>query len=327
MRMWRSRWRSPSVPRRSRRSRHRRRMRPGRRSSPGCCRATGPRGPAELSRWMAERADAHLVEIDASHAVTVSQPGRSPTSSSKPRRRPRLIRSRRPRRASPATGRRDSAQKRIRCLRSCRSGSRCGPSSPRWAWVRSRERSSPVRSPTAASTFSVSCSSASAWHSAAACCATSCSASRRWYPREWYVLVAVAAALVGMSLQPLFVRLGAVILALDAVTIGLFGAIGASKALSPGCPPSRDLRGRHRCGRRLRPSGRDARPAGHAAPRRVALRGRRRGALGCSSCWWRWAPPCHGGERRRGADHCGPAPRVALRWSFPAQQALALRRR
>lgn len=53
---------------------------------------------------------------------------------------------------------------------------------------------------------------------------------------EWYVLVAVAAALVGMSLQPLFVRLGAVILALDAVTIGLFGAIGASKALSLGVP-------------------------------------------------------------------------------------------
>ncbi|MDD9369677.1 MAG: DUF885 family protein, partial [Acidimicrobiales bacterium] len=53
---------------------------------------------------------------------------------------------------------------------------------------------------------------------------------------EWHVLVAVAAALVGMSLQPLFVRLGAVILALDAVTIGLFGAIGASKALSLGVP-------------------------------------------------------------------------------------------
>ena len=31
--------------------------------------------PAELSRWMAERANAHLVEVDASHAVTVSQPG------------------------------------------------------------------------------------------------------------------------------------------------------------------------------------------------------------------------------------------------------------
>lgn len=31
--------------------------------------------PAELTRFMAERANAHLVEVDASHAVTVSQPG------------------------------------------------------------------------------------------------------------------------------------------------------------------------------------------------------------------------------------------------------------
>ncbi|MBD7917178.1 alpha/beta hydrolase [Cellulomonas sp. Sa3CUA2] len=31
--------------------------------------------PAGLSRFMADRADAHLVEVDASHAVTVSQPG------------------------------------------------------------------------------------------------------------------------------------------------------------------------------------------------------------------------------------------------------------
>ena len=31
--------------------------------------------PAELPRWMAERANARPVEIDASHAVTVSQPG------------------------------------------------------------------------------------------------------------------------------------------------------------------------------------------------------------------------------------------------------------
>ncbi len=31
--------------------------------------------PAELTRFMSERANAHLVEIDASHAVTVSQPG------------------------------------------------------------------------------------------------------------------------------------------------------------------------------------------------------------------------------------------------------------
>ena len=31
--------------------------------------------PAQLSRFMSERANAHLVEVDASHAVTVSQPG------------------------------------------------------------------------------------------------------------------------------------------------------------------------------------------------------------------------------------------------------------
>ena len=53
---------------------------------------------------------------------------------------------------------------------------------------------------------------------------------------HWYVIVAVTFALVGMSLQPLFGRLSAVILVLDAVTIGLFGAIGTSKALSLGVP-------------------------------------------------------------------------------------------
>jgi len=31
--------------------------------------------PAALSRFMADRANAHLIEVDASHAVTVSQPG------------------------------------------------------------------------------------------------------------------------------------------------------------------------------------------------------------------------------------------------------------
>lgn len=31
--------------------------------------------PTELARWMTERSGGHLVEIDASHAVTVSQPG------------------------------------------------------------------------------------------------------------------------------------------------------------------------------------------------------------------------------------------------------------
>ena len=53
---------------------------------------------------------------------------------------------------------------------------------------------------------------------------------------EWYVLAAIGAALVGMSLRPLLERLGVVILVLDAVTIGLFGAIGTSKSLSLGLP-------------------------------------------------------------------------------------------
>ncbi|MBD5786007.1 TRIC cation channel family protein [Cellulosimicrobium terreum] len=54
---------------------------------------------------------------------------------------------------------------------------------------------------------------------------------------EWYVLTAAALALVGMLLPRLFARLDPVILVLDAVTIGLFGAIGASKALALGVPP------------------------------------------------------------------------------------------
>jgi uncharacterized membrane protein YeiH len=53
---------------------------------------------------------------------------------------------------------------------------------------------------------------------------------------EWYLLVAAAAALLGLSLQRLFARLDVLILALDAVTIGLFGAIGTSKALALGVP-------------------------------------------------------------------------------------------
>jgi Predicted membrane protein len=54
---------------------------------------------------------------------------------------------------------------------------------------------------------------------------------------EWYVLTAAVVALVGMLLPRLFTRLDPVILVLDAVTIGVFGAIGASKALSLGVPP------------------------------------------------------------------------------------------
>jgi uncharacterized membrane protein YeiH len=52
----------------------------------------------------------------------------------------------------------------------------------------------------------------------------------------WYVLVAAVAALAGLTLQRIFARLDPVILPLDAVVIGLFGAIGTSKALALGVP-------------------------------------------------------------------------------------------
>jgi len=51
---------------------------------------------------------------------------------------------------------------------------------------------------------------------------------------NWYLLVAGVSALAGMLLQPLFSRAVWVITVLDAVVMGLFGAIAASKALSLG---------------------------------------------------------------------------------------------
>jgi len=53
---------------------------------------------------------------------------------------------------------------------------------------------------------------------------------------NWYLPVAVLAAIIGMLLQQLFARVDWAITALDALTIGLFGAIGTSKALSLGVP-------------------------------------------------------------------------------------------
>ncbi|NRD25793.1 TRIC cation channel family protein [Frigoribacterium sp. VKM Ac-2836] len=53
---------------------------------------------------------------------------------------------------------------------------------------------------------------------------------------NWYLLVAVAAAIFGMALQRVFTRLAGVITVLDALTIGLLGAIGSTKALSLGLP-------------------------------------------------------------------------------------------
>jgi uncharacterized membrane protein YeiH len=53
---------------------------------------------------------------------------------------------------------------------------------------------------------------------------------------NWYLPVAVAAALLGMLLERVFSRLNSLITVLDALTIGLFGAIGTTKALSLGVP-------------------------------------------------------------------------------------------
>jgi len=53
---------------------------------------------------------------------------------------------------------------------------------------------------------------------------------------NWYVPVAIAAALLGMLLERVFSRLNGAITALDALTLGLFGAIGTTKALAIGLP-------------------------------------------------------------------------------------------
>jgi uncharacterized membrane protein YeiH len=52
--------------------------------------------------------------------------------------------------------------------------------------------------------------------------------------KNWYLLVAAAAAVLGLLLRAVLTRADSLILVLDAVVMGLFGAIGASKALSLG---------------------------------------------------------------------------------------------
>ncbi|MDQ1556113.1 MAG: hypothetical protein QOI02_1115 [Actinomycetota bacterium] len=54
---------------------------------------------------------------------------------------------------------------------------------------------------------------------------------------NWYLPVATVAALTGMLFERVFSRLSALITVFDALTIGLFGAIGTTKALSIGLPP------------------------------------------------------------------------------------------
>lgn len=54
---------------------------------------------------------------------------------------------------------------------------------------------------------------------------------------NWYLLTATGASLLGMLLAGLFNRLNRVIVVLDAVVIGMFGAFGTSKAIAFGIPP------------------------------------------------------------------------------------------
>ncbi|GLJ60170.1 MULTISPECIES: trimeric intracellular cation channel family protein [Microbacterium] len=53
---------------------------------------------------------------------------------------------------------------------------------------------------------------------------------------NWYLVTAVGASLVGMLLAGIFDRLNKVIVMLDAVVIGMFGAFGTAKAIANGIP-------------------------------------------------------------------------------------------
>jgi uncharacterized membrane protein YeiH len=53
---------------------------------------------------------------------------------------------------------------------------------------------------------------------------------------NWYLPVATGAALLGMLLERVFHRVRHILTGLDALTIGLFGAIGTTKALASGLP-------------------------------------------------------------------------------------------
>src|SRR5690606_16257140 len=56
------------------------------------------------------------------------------------------------------------------------------------------------------------------------------------FSNNYYLLVSIGAALIGMMLPRLFQRLDPLVNLLDAISIGMFGAIGTTKALSMGLP-------------------------------------------------------------------------------------------
>lgn len=53
---------------------------------------------------------------------------------------------------------------------------------------------------------------------------------------NWYLITATGAALFGMLLAGVFNRINLIIVGLDAVVIGMFGAFGVSKAIGVGTP-------------------------------------------------------------------------------------------
>ncbi|ANJ27217.1 trimeric intracellular cation channel family protein [Agromyces aureus] len=53
---------------------------------------------------------------------------------------------------------------------------------------------------------------------------------------NWYLIVAIAASLLGMLLAGPLTRVNGLIVGLDAIVIGMFGALGTSKALALGLP-------------------------------------------------------------------------------------------
>ncbi|WP_446428895.1 trimeric intracellular cation channel family protein [Leucobacter sp. 1207-22] len=56
------------------------------------------------------------------------------------------------------------------------------------------------------------------------------------FSNNYYLIVAIGAALLGMSLPRIFERLDPAITFLDAISIGMFGAIGTTKAFEMGLP-------------------------------------------------------------------------------------------
>lgn len=56
------------------------------------------------------------------------------------------------------------------------------------------------------------------------------------FQNNWYLVTAVVASLIGMLLAGPLQRLNGVIVGLDAIVIGMFGAFGTSKALGLGLP-------------------------------------------------------------------------------------------